>query len=425
MTLHTLYLCYFGLREPLVQTQVLPYLRQLAGGGARVTLLTFEPSLRESWTPEQLAEETRRLAGEGIRWRRLAYHKRPSLPATVYDILAGALFAARSVRRGGVDVLHARAHVPLAMALLARTFARARVVFDIRGLMADEYADAGVWAEGSVPFRLVKALERAGARRADQLVVLTRRMRDWLVAEGLAPAEKIEVIPCCVDFSRYGGGDDGRDDDATAAASSSRGGEAGSSPAPERRFEVVYAGSAVGLYLLEEMGRFFAEVRAREPRAFLRVLTKSPPREVEARLRRAGVAPEDFRVAPARADEVPAYLERARLGISFRKPTFSQIAASPTKIPEYLAAGLPVVSNAGIGDTAELLEGERVGVLVREFSKEALARAAAEALALVSEPGVSERCREVARRHFDLVQVGGEAYRNVYRRLAAKGSEAS
>lgn len=399
--LHTLYLCYFGLREPLVQTQVLPYLRQLAKGGARVTLLTFEPSLKDSWTPEQLAEETERLSVDGIRWERLAYHKRPSLPATIYDIFAGALFAARSIRRGGVQVLHARAHVPLAMALLARTFARARVVFDIRGLMADEYADAGVWAEGSAPFRLVKALERAGARRADQLVVLTRRMRDWLVAEGLAPAEKIEVIPCCVDFSRYGGD------------------ETGSSQSSEQRFEVVYAGSAVGLYLLEEMGRFFAELREREPRAFLRVLTKSPPREAEAKLLRAGLRPEHFSVGPARAEEVPTYLRRARLGISFRKPTFSQIAASPTKVPEYLAAGLPVVGNAGIGDTDELLEGERVGILVRDFSKEALARAAEEALALAAEPGIDERCRAAARRHFDLVEVGGEAYRNVYWRLAA------
>ncbi|HEX7175235.1 MAG TPA: hypothetical protein VF240_08130, partial [Pyrinomonadaceae bacterium] len=34
----TLYLCYFGLREPLVQTQVLPYLRQLVAAGAVVHL---------------------------------------------------------------------------------------------------------------------------------------------------------------------------------------------------------------------------------------------------------------------------------------------------------------------------------------------------------------------------------------------------
>src|SRR5919199_1621384 len=112
----TLYLCYFGLREPLVQTQVLPYLRELAAGGVCVSLLTFEPELKSSWTRAQVEEEEARLARDGVRWLRLAYHKRPSLPATAFDILAGALKAARVARRDGVQVLHARSHVPMAMA---------------------------------------------------------------------------------------------------------------------------------------------------------------------------------------------------------------------------------------------------------------------------------------------------------------------
>jgi glycosyltransferase involved in cell wall biosynthesis len=390
-----LYLCYFGLREPLVQTQVLPYLRELAAGGVDVSLLTFEPELGR-WTREEIAAESSRLAAQGIRWRRLAYHKRPTLPATAFDILAGAWTAARIARREGVQVLHARAHVPMAMAMLARAFARCRTVFDVRGLLADEYADAGVWRVGSLPFRAVKWLERAGLRRADGVVVLTRRMREWLAGEGLADACKVEVIPCCVDFSRYGGD-----------AGAERPG----------RFEVVYAGSVSGLYLLEEMARFFLAVRAREPGAFFRVLTASPAEPAAARLRAVGLSDEDFAVGAARADEVPSVLRRARLGVSFRKPTFSQIAASPTKVPEYLAAGLPVVSNAGIGDTDELLERERVGVLVRDFGAEALDRAAGAALALAAEPGAAERCAAAAREHFDLATVGGPRYRKLYRRL--------
>ena len=39
----TLYICYFGVREPLVQTQVLPYLREIRKGGTDDSILTFEP----------------------------------------------------------------------------------------------------------------------------------------------------------------------------------------------------------------------------------------------------------------------------------------------------------------------------------------------------------------------------------------------
>jgi glycosyltransferase involved in cell wall biosynthesis len=288
----------------------------------------------------------------------------------------------------------------MAMALLAGRLTGCRLVFDIRGLMAEEYADAGIWAEGSAPFRAIKRVERAGIRRADQLVVLTKRFRDWLIGHGLKRAQEIEVIPCCVDLSRF--------DEEEVKESLEDGAD---------RFEVVYAGSVTGLYMLEEMGRFFLALRAERPGALLRILTTSSHADASAVLRRAGLDDKDFWIGAVRPADVPAYLRRAQLGLSFRKPTFSQIAASPTKVPEYLAAGLAVVCNAGIGDMDDLLLTERVGVLVESFDEEAYREAARRALALSREPGIGSRCREVARRRFDLATVGGGGYRNVYRRI--------
>jgi glycosyltransferase involved in cell wall biosynthesis len=408
----TLYVCYFGLREPLVQTQVLPYLRELAKAGVVVHLLTFEPQLRSAWTTQKLNDEKARLAAEGITWFALAYHKSPSLPATVYDIGAGAWTITRIVRRHRIDALHARAHIPLAMALIAARLTGCRLVFDIRGLMAEEYADAGVWAENSSKFRAIKMLERAGIRKADQIVVLTRAMREWLRESGLTKTENIEVIPCCVDFTRYAEPEHATEIERDTKMDHEAEFEAAS-------FEVVYAGSVTGLYLLEEMAGFFAAVRAQEPRAFFRILTMSPAAEATARLLRAGLQSENFRVGGVSASEVPHYLRRARLGLSFRKSTFSQLAASPTKIPEYLAAGLPVVSNAGIGDVDKLLESEGVGVVVRNFSSDEFEQTARRALQLAADPSVRARCVEVAQRHFDVKTIGANGYLNVYRRLAS------
>ncbi|HVF47849.1 MAG TPA: hypothetical protein VNA17_09815, partial [Pyrinomonadaceae bacterium] len=110
--LKTLYICYFGLREPLVQTQVIPYLREIQKGGVRVSLLTFEPDLKNSWTPDEIEVERKRLEQIGITWHRLAYHKRPSAPATLYDTLAGARYIKRLHAAERFDVFHARVHVP-------------------------------------------------------------------------------------------------------------------------------------------------------------------------------------------------------------------------------------------------------------------------------------------------------------------------
>ena len=406
MTTSTLYICYFGLHEPLVQTQVLPYLRHLAAAGLKVHLLTFEPRLSERWNRDDLTKQRQRLSAEGISWSCLPYHKRPSFPATAYDILAGARFASRLARREGIQVLHARAHMPLAMALLVQRLTGARLLFDIRGLMAEEYADAGIWPPGSIRFRLVKSLERTGIRHADQIVVLTARLRDWLLEHNLKRAEQIEVIPCCVDFARF---------DETLSQS----------PDPQsssNRFEVVYAGSLIGLYLVEEMGRFFEAIKRQRPGAFLRLLSISPPEPAIAALNRAGLNEDDFEIRAVSPADVPAHLRQARLGLSFRKSTFAQIAASPTKIPEYLAAGVPVVCNAGIGDTDEFVEQERVGVILRDLAVDTYRLAAAQALRLADDMEVRERCQRIAHQRFDLQTVGGQRYLKVYRRLLGHGA---
>ena len=394
-TRNTLYLCYFGLREPLVQTQVLPYLREIAKDDFTVHLLTFEPDFREKWTAEQIAEEKRKLVSEGIHWNCFPYHKSPSVPATLYDVFAGARYARRLIRQNGVSILHARAHVPVLMALAAKLSTSCKVIFDIRGLVAEEYADAGVWNEKSAGFRFTKKIETLGLKHADRIVVLTGKMKDYLVEKGLRVSEEISVVPCCVDFSRTS-------NDVEEAATKNE------------RFELIYAGSVTGLYLLEEMGRFFLELKKRKEDAFFRVLT-STPNAVGKVFSNLGIAAGDFEASFVKPADVLFQVRKARLAISFRKPTFSQMAASPTKIPEYLAAGVAVVTNAGIGDMDAIIEQENVGVVVRNFDSASLSEAVDTALRLLREEEIAARCVNAAKEKFDLVNVGGKAYRRLYK----------
>jgi glycosyltransferase involved in cell wall biosynthesis len=399
--LRALYICYFGLREALTQTQVLPYLRELSRNRIATRLLTFEPAWPHSWRDEERRAWQERLRGDGIEWEALAYHKKPSALATLYDILVGTLTAVRLARRERIDVLHARSHIPLVMALLARSLCGAKIIFDIRGLVADEYVDAGIWRTTGFVYRTIKWVERIGIGRAEQIVVLTERMFAWLV-EGLeADPAKIEVIPCCADFSRF---------DVKRSCAAPISGAAD-------RFELVYAGSVTGLYLLEEMGRFFLALRERRPDAYLRILTASPAAKASETLNNLGLREEDYWVGAAPPSEIPAYLHRAKAGLSFRKPSFSQIAASPTKIPEYLAAGIPAVSSAGIGDTDRTLLDDRVGIVVREFSREAYDEAVVALLELLDDGDLAVRCRRSAYERFDLEKVGAERYLRLYRRI--------
>src|SRR5438309_5537682 len=106
-----LYISYNGMLDPLGQSQVLPYLRELAGRGVRFTLLSFEQAGTLDNDQRKLGDLREHLAGYGIEWHYLRYHRRPSIPATIYDVVAGIRASLSLVRRNGIELIHALSHV--------------------------------------------------------------------------------------------------------------------------------------------------------------------------------------------------------------------------------------------------------------------------------------------------------------------------
>src|SRR5919197_6084247 len=89
-----LYISYNGMLDPLGQSQVIPYLRELAKRGVQFTLLSFERDAAfRSNGRDRCADLKRQLAEIQIEWYWLRYHQKPSLPATTYDVANGARFA--------------------------------------------------------------------------------------------------------------------------------------------------------------------------------------------------------------------------------------------------------------------------------------------------------------------------------------------
>ncbi len=91
-------------------------------------------------------------------------------------------------------VLHA--HSPFLNALPALRTARRRgipLVYEIRAFWEDAAVDHGTYTEGSWRYRLVRAMETRVCRRADQVTVLCRSLKQDLVRRGV-PGSKITVI---------------------------------------------------------------------------------------------------------------------------------------------------------------------------------------------------------------------------------------
>ena len=413
MSDHTLYLCYFGLREPLVQTQVLPYLREINKiDGLKVSLLTFEPDFKEKWSDEQIEREKQNLAAEGIDWYALAYHKSPSVPATLYDTFCGALLARKLIKEKGVNILHARVHVPALMGAIAKQTSRQKVklLFDIRGLFPEEYTDAGRWKKDGLLYHSVKKIEKWLFKVSDGFVVLTEKGRRLLFPENETNGIKsfikpVEVIPCCVDFKGFENVKEGTREKIREKLNLTD------------RYVIIYVGSFGGWYMTDEMLEFFAAARKHNPKAFTLILTQRDQQAIAEKLKNKGFSENDFMVTSSSPAEIPEYLSSADIALSFIEACYSKQASSPTKIAEYLASGLPLIMNPGVGDLDELIEIDKVGVAVNEFDEENYLQALKDVDILRAETGFGDRCRKSAKSRFDLVEVGGKRYRKLYGKL--------
>src|SRR5215510_7785466 len=127
-----LYISYNGMLDPLGQSQVTPYLKQLSRRGVQFTLLSFERAARlDSDGVVKCKQLHDQLAQEGIEWDWLRYHQRPSLPATAYDVIQGLAYAKRLVRLRKIEMVHARSHIPAMIALRLKRQFGIRMIFDV------------------------------------------------------------------------------------------------------------------------------------------------------------------------------------------------------------------------------------------------------------------------------------------------------
>ena len=218
-----------------------------------------------------------------------------------------------------------------------------------------------------------------------------------------------EVIPCCVDLNRF-----------ETANEQSRA-EMRRRLKIEDRFAAVYVGSFGGWYMTRETADFYGELKKKKPDAFALILTQSDPQLIQPLLEERGFTTADFLITQVAPPEIPLYLSAADVAISFIKPCYSKQASSPTKNAEYLACGLPIIVNDGVGDTTELTEADGTGVVINEFNAENYQVALAKLETLLEDKNaLSARCRESARKRFDLVNVGGAKYRHLYQRILSK-----
>ncbi len=128
-------------------------------------------------------------------------------PAPLGELLEINAFSrriGRAIESFRPDIVHAHSPVLGALAALNATSARKLpLVYEIRAFWEDAAVGNGTGSEGSIRFRMTRALETWAVRRADAVAVICDGLRGDLIARGIS-ADKIVVSPNGVDLTLFG-----------------------------------------------------------------------------------------------------------------------------------------------------------------------------------------------------------------------------
>ncbi len=400
----SLFISYDGLTDPLGQSQILPYYKGLSSRGYQITILSCEK-------PEAFKKKEkfiRQICKENnIRWEYVFYSKNPPVFSTFLDLKKMEKKALKIHREQAFDIVHCRTILPTSIGLKLQKLG-VKFIFDIRGFWADERVDGKLWNLKNPLYLFIykwfKKKEKRAYNEADKVVTLTQNAKQELVKRFQLNDKKIAVVPCTVDLEHF------KLTEQLKIASSKLKSELGLN---DHSPIVCYSGSLGTRYMVKEMLLCFKKIVEQHTSAIFLIVTHSNTSELKSVAQELGLV-KNIKITSTDYQSIPQYVAIADVALYFILAGNSGKAVSPTKQAEFLSLGVPIITNSGIGDSAEIITENKLGIIVNEFTEASYERVSEQISTLLAQPNTE--IVNIAEEYFSL-EKGIETYFNVYQEL--------
>lgn len=391
-----LYLSYTGLLEPLGRSQILAYLSRLSDE-YQFTIVSFEKAYDFAAVAkvEALQEEC---AAYGIDWQPKIYHHKPRLPATLWDLSVLLHATWKLSRSGKVSLVHCRSYIPAIAALLVGKVTKVPFVFDMRALWLDEMIDAGRLERGSLTHRILVSLETKLLKEAAHVVSLTQAAVDYLQEQQPhLKNQKFSVITTCVDLNKF---------------------KTINLKALPKKLGTM--GTVMsGWYHLDWLFLTLQTQMKKDKNAVFKIVTRDSEQILREIALQYGIENSKLEIISSSPDDISNNIANMKAGLLYFTAGISKLGSAPTRMGEFLACGIPVIGNRGVGDMADLIECYKVGVVIEDGSQISIDNALDCLDELYKDEELSKRCRYAAEDYFS-ADKGAEKYRRIYKAITSR-----
>ena len=396
-----LYISYDGLLEPLGYSQVFRYMQKLSYN-FKIIIISFEKNF--DWKEKnQRLELRKKIKKAGIIWIPLRYHNKLGVYSTTWDLLIGFLVSVYVVLFYKVKLVHVRSYVPAIIGLALKKILQKKMIFDMRGFWADERVDVRIWPNYGKLFRLTKWFERRFLLNSDIVISLTKsavnEMKKWdyIKKSNLT----FEVIPTCADLEVF------RLKNTKLNKNYNQ---------TYRPFILGYVGSVGVWYLFDEVIICFKILKSFRPNAKFHIINKGEHSLSRERLKKFGILENDVIIETTNSDRIVNAIQNMNIGVFFIMKVYSKLASSPTKFAEFLGCGVPCLTNSGIGDLEDIINSEKIGIVLRKIDETSIRNGLKELLLLIQDDSIKQRCVNTAKKYYSL-EMGVDLYSSIYRKL--------
>jgi glycosyltransferase involved in cell wall biosynthesis len=347
--------------DVLGQSQVIPYLVGLTKYGYQFTILSCEKPgsfIKNKIYVEELLKDL------PIKWKPIIYHKNPPVLSSIYDVIALKQAARKLHAKEKFAMVHTRPGVPALVGLWMKKKLRVPFLNDIREFYADSRVEGGMWDKKKIHYKIIYNYfikkEKEAVEKNDGIVCLTHAAKkiieQWPQYQKNKP---LEIIPCSVDMNLFD------PENIPIDLKNSMGNKLG---IQDEDIIISYLGSIGGWYLTDEMMEFFKLLSLKIPAAKLLFISPHQHEIIFETAAKFGISRNRIIVTHAQRKEVPLLLSFSALSVFFIKPCYSKKSSSPTKHGEIMAMGIPVISNVGVGDVAEIIQKYQSGIILQDLS---------------------------------------------------------
>ena len=389
-----LYLSYTGMLEPLGRSQVLAYLSRLSNE-YEFTIISFEKK-QDYLNTSEVAKLMAECEQFGIKWQPKVYHKRPKVVSTLWDMLILFYSAFINSYNGKADLVHCRSYITGAVGLLSGIFTRVPFLFDMRALLPEELVDAKRVKAGSLLHKSICMFERLLLKHSAAVVSLTHAAVPYLIKQyPFLCKEKFTVIPTCVDLTRF--------DNVT--------------PQLEHSSAIGTMGTLVsGWYHLDWLAKTLQlsqDVFGIQP---IKIITRDDPKFILNELNSHGGSAIEVDIFSASLDDVQARIRELRFGILFFTSGTSKLGSAPTRMAEFLACGIPILGNRGVGDMASIIEKYNIGVVIESNDDSEIKRGLLAMKVLLEDEQLAIKKKKAAQDIFS-ADIGANKYGMIYKSI--------